>query len=218
MKVAIVTGASRGIGRSTAVKLAKDYFIVVNYLRNEDKAMETVAAIENLGGSAVAIRGDVSRYEDAKDIVSRAAEYGEIKLLVNNAGVYDVRPFSRMMPSEWERIVEVNLYGVMNMSHAVLDHMEEGVIVNISSVIGINPMANAAPYCASKAAVIAFTKSLAEELYPRIRVICVAPGPTDTDMLRKFHGSMFADPPEKVADFILYAIESGKPGDCLVVH
>ncbi len=218
MKVAIVTGASRGIGRSTAVKLAKDYFVVVNYLRNEDKAMETVAAIENLGGSAVAIRGDVSRYEDAKDIVSRAAEYGEIKLLVNNAGVYDVRPFSRMMPSEWERIVEVNLYGVMNMSHAVLDHMDEGVIVNISSVIGINPMANAAPYCASKAAVIAFTKSLAEEMYPRIRVICVAPGPTDTDMLRKFHGAMFADPPEKVADFILHAIERGKPGDCLVVH
>ena len=218
MNVAIVTGASRGIGRATALKLAKDYFVVVNYLRNEDKAMETVAAIENLGGRAIAVRGDVSRYEDAKSVVSKAAEYGEIEVLVNNAGVYDVRPFARMMPSEWERIMEVNLYGVMNMTHAVLDYMEKGVIVNISSVIGINPMANAAPYCASKAAVIAFTKSIAEELYPRIKVLCVAPGPTDTDMLRKFHGSMFADSPEKVADFIMYAIDGGKPGDCLVVR
>jgi len=218
MNVAIVTGASRGIGRATALKLAKDYFVVVNYLRNEDKAMETVAAIENLGGRAIAVRGDVSRYEDAKSVVGKAAEYGEIEVLVNNAGVYDVRPFARMMPSEWERIVEVNLYGVMNMTHAVLDYMEKGVIVNISSVIGINPMANAAPYCASKAAVIAFTKSIAEELYPRIKVLCVAPGPTDTDMLRKFHGSMFADSPEKVADFIMYAIDGGKPGDCLVVR
>ncbi len=218
MDVAIVTGSSRGIGRSTAIKLSKNYFVVVNYLRNENKALDTVALIEKMGGKGIAVKGDVSKYEDAKNIIKTAADYGEIRVLVNNAGVYKVSPFSRMMPSEWERIVEVNFYGVMNMTHAVLDYMERGVIVNISSVIGLHPMANAAPYCASKSAVIAFTKAVAQELAPKIKVLCVAPGPTDTDMLRKYHGSMFADPPDKVADYILNAIERGKPGDCINVR
>ncbi len=218
MEVAIVTGASRGIGRSIALKLSEKYLVVVNYLKNETKAMETVAMIEERGGKAIIARGDVSIYEDAKGIVEKASMHGDVRILVNNAGIYEVREFSRMAPSEWERIVEVNLYGVMNMTHAVLDHMREGVIVNISSVIGIHPIAHAAPYCASKAAVIAFTKSIAEELYPRIRVVCVAPGPTDTDMLRRFHGPMFADPPEKVADYIMHAIENGRPGECIEVR
>ena len=218
MEVAIVTGASRGIGKSTALLLSEKYFVVVNYLRNEEKVMETVAMIEEKGGKAVAIKGDVSEYEEAKNIVEKASQYGEIKVLVNNAGVYEVRSFSRMLPSEWEKIVQVNLYGVMNMTHAVLDKMEKGAIVNISSVIGLNPMANAAPYCASKAGVIAFTKAVASELYPDIKVVCVAPGPTDTDMLRKFHSGMFADPPEKVAKHVIYAIDSGKPGESIVVQ
>ncbi len=218
MDVAIVTGGSRGIGRSTAIRLSEEFFVVVNYLRNKDKAMETVARIENMGGKAVAVQGDVSRYEDAKKIASVASEYGKVRILINNAGVYDVKSFSAMMPSEWERIIQVNVFGVMNMVHAVLDYMDSGTIVNISSVIGINPIPRASAYCASKAAVIAFTKSLADELYPDIKVICVAPGPTDTDMLRKYHSAMFADSPEKVADFIMYALKNAKSGDCLVVR
>ncbi len=218
MDVAIITGASRGIGRSTALALSERYSIVVNYLRNEEKAQETVAKIEERGGKAIAVRGDVSIYEDSRRIVESAAELGDIKVLVNNAGVYDVRPFSSMLPSEWERIVQVNLYGTMNMSHAALYKMKSGTIVNISSVIGISPMPNAAPYCASKSAVIAFTKALSEELKPSIKVVCVAPGPTDTDMLRKFHNGMFADSPDKVAKAIVEAIDSALPGECIPVR
>jgi len=217
MDVAIVTGASRGIGRATAIRLSSHYGIVVNYHHREDRALETVASIENRGGKAIMVKGDVSNYEDAKRIVEKAAEMGDIKILVNNAGIYDVKPLVRTLPSEWERIFQVNVFGVFNMIRAVLDYMNEGVIVNIASIIGIHPMSNAAPYCASKAAVIALTKSLANELSPKIKVICVAPGPTDTDMLRKVHGYMPADPPEKVADVIISAIEKGKNGECIPV-
>jgi 3-oxoacyl-[acyl-carrier protein] reductase len=217
MDTAIVTGASRGIGRATAIKLSRKYKVVVNYYHREDKAMETVATIENMGGKAIMVRGDVSNYEDAKRIVKKAAEIGKIKLLINNAGVYDVKPLSRTLPSEWERIFQVNVFGIFNMIRAVLDYMEGGTIVNISSIIGIHPIRNAAPYCASKAAVIALTKSLANELSPRIKVVCVAPGPTDTDMLRKVHGYMPADSPERVADVIINTIESGRSGECIQV-
>ncbi len=217
MKVAVVTGSSRGIGRAIAIKLAKNYAILVNYLHNEEKAMKVVAAIENMGGKAMMVRGDVSRYEDAQRIVEEARKLGEIEVLVNNAGIYDVKPLIRTLPSEWERIFQVNVFGVFNMIRAALESMQKGVIVNISSIIGIEPMANAAPYCASKSAVIALTKSLAQELYPAIKVICVAPGPTDTDMLRRIHGYMPADPPEKVADVVYKAIKDGKAGDCIKV-
>ncbi len=217
MKVAIVTGASRGIGRATVIKLAKEYAVIVNYLHNKEKAMKVVAKIENMGGKAIMVKGDVSIYEDAQKIVEEGRKLGNIEVLVNNAGIYDVKPLIRTLPSEWERIFQVNVFGTFNMIRAALDTMQEGVIVNISSIIGIEPMAHAAPYCSSKAAVIALTKSLAQELYPAIRVICVAPGPTDTDMLRRIHGYIPADPPEKVADVIYKAIKAGKSGECIKV-
>ena len=217
MKVAIVTGASRGIGRATVIKLAKEYAVIVNYLHNKEKAMKVVATIENMGGKAIMVKGDVSIYEDAQKIVEEGRKLGNIEVLVNNAGIYDVKPLIRTLPSEWERIFQVNVFGTFNMIRAALDTMQEGVIVNISSIIGIEPMAHAAPYCSSKAAVIALTKSLAQELYPAIRVICVAPGPTDTDMLRRIHGYIPADPPEKVADVIYKAIKAGKSGECIKV-
>ena len=217
MKVAIVTGSSRGIGRATAIKLAKYYAIIVNYLHNEEKTMKVVAAIENMGGKVMMVKGDVSRYENAQRIVEEARKLGELEVLVNNAGIYDVKPLIRTLPNEWERIFQVNVFGMFNMIRAALNTMQKGVIVNISSIIGIEPMTNAAPYCASKAAVIALTKSLAQELYPFIKVICVAPGPTDTDMLRKIHGYMPADPPEKVANVIYKALKDGKAGKCIKV-
>ncbi len=217
MDVAIVTGASRGIGRATAIKLAREFFVVVNYLRNREKAMQTVATIESMGGSATMVQGDVSNYEDAKKIVDKAAEYGELRILINNAGIYNVKPFIRMLPSEWEQIFQVNVFGTMNMIRAALEHMEEGVIVNIASVIGIYPIPDAAAYCASKAAVIALTKSLAQELGSKIKVVCVAPKGTNTDMLRKYHPYAIGDPPEKVAEYILRAIERGRGGECITV-
>ncbi|NPA75131.1 MAG: SDR family NAD(P)-dependent oxidoreductase [Euryarchaeota archaeon] len=218
MNVAIVTGASRGIGRATAVRLGEHFFVVVNYLRNEYAAMQTVAEIENRGGKAMIVQGDVSKYEDAKKVVEEAVEHGSLKILVNNAGIYQVKDFSAMMPSEWERIFQVNVYGTMNMTHAAIEHMEDGVIVNVASIIGLHPMSGAAAYCASKAAVVAFTKAVAGELFSRIRVVCVAPGPTRTDMLKEYHNTMFADPPEKVADYIMHAIDSAAPGECVEVR
>jgi len=217
MNVAIVTGASRGIGRATAIKLSEEYYIIVNYHHRRDKAMETVAAIENRGGEAMMVQGDVSNYEDAKRVVEEASEAGELRVLVNNAGVYDVKPLIRTLPSEWERIFQVNVFGIFNMIRASLEYMRMGTIVNISSIIGLYPMSSAAPYCASKAAVVALTKSLAQELAPKIKVICVAPGPTDTDMLRKIHGYIPADPPERVAEAVVRAIKEGSEGDCIQV-
>jgi 3-oxoacyl-[acyl-carrier protein] reductase len=217
MDVAIVTGASRGIGRATAIKLSKEYAVVVNYHHNTDKALEVVATIENMGGKAISVQGDVSNFEDAKRIVKEASKIGDLKILVNNAGVYDVKPLARTLPSEWERIFQVNVFGIFNMIKASLEYMQSGTIVNISSIIGIEPMSHAAPYCASKAAVIALTKSLAQELWPDIKVVCVAPGPTDTDMLRRVHGYIPADPPEKVANVVWKAIQRGKSGECIKV-
>ncbi len=218
MEVAIVTGASRGIGRETAIMLSERYFVIVNYLRNEKAAMKTVAAIEDRGGKAIAVQGDVSDYESARKIVDEGISRGELKILVNNAGVYQVKDFAITMPSEWEHIFQVNVYGTMNMSHAAIEHMHDGVIVNISSVIGLHPMSGAAAYCASKAAVVAFTKALAGELGNRIKAVCVAPGPTATDMLREYHSTMFADPPDKVARYIVHAIDSAAPGECVEVR
>ncbi len=217
MDVAIVTGSSRGIGRATAIRLSQDFYTIVNYMRNEKKAMETVAMIENLGRKAMMVKGDVSNYEDAKNIVKKASEFGDIRILVNNAGVYDIKPFSSSMPSEWERIFQVNVFGIMNMIHASLDYMDKGVIVNIASMIGIYPIPYAAAYCASKSAVITLTKSLAHELAPHIKVVCVSPKSTDTDMFRKYHPNTPADSPDKVARYIMEAIKRGESGDCITV-
>ncbi len=217
MEVAIVTGASRGIGRAIALNLSHDFFVIVNYLRNEKKAMDTAAMIENGGGKAMIVQGDVSSYEDAKKIVETAANVGDIHILVNNAGVYEVKSFSLMRPSEWERIFQVNTYGPLNMTHAVVDYMNDGVIVNIASVIGIRPMPRAAPYSASKSALIAFTRAVSEEFGSRIKVVCVAPGPTNTDMLHMYHSDISTDPPEKVADYVMYAIRKAHPGECVEV-
>ncbi len=217
MKVAIVTGASRGIGRATAIQLSREYAVVVNYFKNKEAALDTVATIESRGGRAIAVEGDVSVYEDARRIVEEAASLGEVRALINNAGIYIVKPLSQTMPSEWERVYQVNVFGTFNMIKAVLDYMEEGTIVNVSSIIGIHPMSNAAPYCSSKAAVIALTKSLAQELAPKIKVVCVAPGPTDTDMLRNAHGYIPADPPERVASVIVKAMYNARRGDCITV-
>ena len=218
MDVAIVTGASRGIGRATAIKLSEKFFVVVNYLRNKEKAMQTVAAIENRGGEAIMLQGDVSNYEDALRMVRKASEMGDLRVLINNAGIYIVKPLNRMLPSEWEQIFQVNVFGILNMIRAAIDYMSEGVIVNVSSIIGLYPMANASAYCASKAAVVALTKSLAEEFDSRIKVVCVAPRATDTDMLRKYHPYSFGDPPEKVANYILKAVEKGRSGECIIVE
>ncbi|MBQ2672189.1 MAG: glucose 1-dehydrogenase [Clostridia bacterium] len=187
-KAAIITGASRGIGAAVAIKLAeKGYNIVINYNNSEKSAMDTLKKVRKAGAMAIALKGDVSNYEEAKYVVEKSlAEFSHIDVLVNNAAMSIHKLFTDMTPEECSKIFDVNLGGVLNFSRLVLPNMiknHSGKIINISSVWGITGAALESIYSASKAAVIGFTKALAKEVGPSgINVNCVAPGVIDTDM------------------------------------
>lgn len=193
---AIVTGSSRGIGRGIALALAREGVnIVLNYLSNRDAAMRTARDIRELGVDAIIVQGDVSRYSDAENIFKRAVEaFDRIDILVNNAGIFKYIYFTDLTPDDWDRMMKVNLYGVFNMTRLVVPHMIEnggGVIVNISSIASSIRSSKALPhpgrvaYITSKSAVNGFTLALAMELAKyNIRVNAVAPGLTDTDLIR----------------------------------
>ena len=187
-KAAIITGSSRGIGSAVAIKLAeKGYNIVINYNNSEKSAMDTLEKVRKAGAMAIALKGDVSNYEEAKYVVEKSLEeFSHIDVLVNNAAVSAHKLFTDMTPEECKRIFAVNFGGVLNFSRLVLPNMiknHSGKIINISSVWGITGAALESIYSASKAAVIGFTKALAKEVGPSgINVNCVAPGVIDTDM------------------------------------
>jgi 3-oxoacyl-[acyl-carrier protein] reductase len=195
-RVAIVTGSSRGIGRAIAVRLAEEGSkIVVNFHRNEEAAYQALRMIEDVGGEAVIVRGDVSDYGDAERIVGEAFRvFGGVDILVNNAGVFWAERFERLDPSSWERMFAVNVFGAFNMTRLVLPYMIEsrsGVIINISSIASSIRMGRGVPrpgrvvYVSTKSAINGFTVSLAAELAEyNIRVNAVAPGLTKTDILR----------------------------------
>lgn len=187
-KTAIVTGASRGIGRAVALRLGQDgYRVVVNYRSNQAEAEALCAGIEALGSQALAVQADVSDYEQAGALVSRALEaFGSVDALVNNAGVTRDRLLAMMSEADFSDVVRVNLNGCFNMvRHATRPMMKQrgGVIVNVSSVVGVRGNAGQANYAASKAGIIGLTLSAAKELGSRgIRVNAVAPGFIETDM------------------------------------
>jgi|SRR3989344_6520713 len=187
-KVALITGASRGIGKAIAIAFAKEgATVVVNYIKSEDKAKEVVKEIEKLGSKAIAIGCDVSNEEEVKNMIDKTIKtFGKIDILVNNAGiVYDI-PLMEKTLEQIKRTFEINFNGIFLCSKYVSEHMKKsgsGVIINISSTNGthtLNP--ESADYDASKAAVISLTKNLAEELAPHIRVNCIAPGWVNTDI------------------------------------
>lgn len=187
-RAAIITGSSRGIGAAIAIKLAeKGYNIVINYNNSRSEAMEVLEKVRKTGVMAIALKGDVSNYEESKYVVKKALEeFTHIDVLVNNAGVSMHKLFTDMVPEESSKILGVNLGGVFNFSGLVLPSMikrHSGKIINISSVWGITGAALESVYSASKAAVIGFTKALAKEVGPSgINVNCIAPGVIDTDM------------------------------------
>ncbi len=189
-KTALITGASRGIGRAAAYQLAHDgYAVCVNYYERKDKADELVALLHGEGCEAIAVQADVSVRAQVDAMVARCEqELGPVILLVNNAGVAGQALFQDVTDELWNRYFGVNLCGARNTIQAVLPrmlHEKSGCIVNISSVWGQHGASCEVVYSCTKHALIGLTRSLAMELAPSgIRVNCVAPGVIDTDMVR----------------------------------
>jgi 3-oxoacyl-[acyl-carrier protein] reductase len=187
-KVALVTGASRGIGKGIAIELAKaGACVVINYKSNDKAAEETIEELRGLGAYALMIKGDVSDYGFSKQMIETTVEkLGKIDILVNNAGISKVGLFMDALPEEWDNILNVNLMGTINCSHNAVKEMikqKSGSIINISSMWGNVGASCEVIYSASKGAINAFTKALAKELAPsNIRVNAIAPGVIDTEM------------------------------------
>ncbi|MGG3306412.1 3-oxoacyl-[acyl-carrier-protein] reductase [Paenibacillus sp. FSL W8-0187] len=195
-QTALVTGASRGIGRSIALGLADlGANVAVNYAGSEAAATEVVEAIRAKGVSAIAVKSNVGRTEEADAMVKQVMEtFGRIDILVNNAGITRDNLIMRMKEEEFDQVIETNLKGVFNCLKAVTRPMMKqryGRIINISSVVGALGNPGQANYVAAKAGVIGLTKSAARELASRgITVNAVAPGFIDTDMTRELPEDM----------------------------
>ncbi|HEY4032140.1 MAG TPA: glucose 1-dehydrogenase [Caulobacteraceae bacterium] len=184
-KVAVVTGASKGIGAGIAKALAAEgAAVVVNYASSKAGADAVVEAITNGGGRAVAVHGDVSKAGDAEGVVAAAIKaFGRLDVLVNNAGVYDMKPLEAIDEAHYHRIFDTNVLGVLLATKAASPHLGEGSsVINISSVVtSLNPPASAV-YTATKGAVDSITGVLANELGPRrIRVNAINPGIVETE-------------------------------------
>lgn len=188
-KVALITGGSRGIGRAIALRLAKDGVkIVVNYKANEDAAQWVVNAVEQMGGEAMTVIADVSDNSSVDDMVKKIDEqWGGVDILVNNAGIIHDSLLMRMTEDVWDEVLNTNLKGTYNCTKAVLRFMVRkrwGRIINVVSVVGIEGNPGQSNYAASKAGVIAFSRSIAKEVASRnITVNSVAPGYIATEIV-----------------------------------
>ncbi len=188
-KTAIVTGASRGVGRATALRLAEaGANVVVNYLNSKEKADNVVALCKEIGAEAIAVQGDVSEWQAAHNIANKAIEkFGKIDLLVLNAGIWEGSPIEEMTEETWNKVLNTNLKAAWAMSKACVPSMKKqasGAIVLVGSTAGQRGEANYSNYAASKGGIQSFAKALASELCPKIRVNCVAPGWIETAMVR----------------------------------
>ena len=187
-KIALVTGAARGIGAAIAERLAGDgCCVAVNYLSHADAAEQVAGRIRVAGGDAFAIQGDVGRPETAPLLIDAVlARYGKLDILVNNAGAFSGGPVDEIVNADFDRLFAANVKSVLFMSQAAARALQHGgVIVNLSALNTRAPSARGALYSATKAAVESLTASLAREWGSRgIRVNAVAPGQTESDMLR----------------------------------
>lgn len=187
-RVAIITGGSRGLGRSIALEFARrGAAVVVNYLSNADAANEVVDAATKDGGKALAVKADVSNFEQADFLVKTAIDtYGNLDILVNNAGTTRDMLIMMMPESDWDTVINTNLKSAYNCSKPAVKHMMRkryGRVINMTSVAGIAGNAGQTNYSASKAGLIGFTRALAREVAARnITVNAVAPGFVPTDL------------------------------------
>ena len=210
-KKALVTGASRGIGRAIAIELAREGAkIAINYQNNNEKAKVVADEIGNLGGTAFLAKANLAEPTSAREMVAMAAsELGGLDILVNNAGITRDRSLRKMTDEQWEEVIATNLNGYFYCTSAALPIMSDnkfGRIINISSMNGQVGAFGQANYSASKGAIIAFTRTAALELaQANITVNTVAPGFTDTDM--------FAEVPEKIQESIKKRIPMGRFGE-----
>ena len=189
-KSAIITGASRGIGKAIAIKFAKEGAnIVINYRNNEEEALKVKEELEQLGVKTLIVKADISDLKQAENLIKQAKkEFGQVDILINNAGITKDNLIIRMKESEFDQVIKINLKGAFNCLKAVTPIMlkqRSGKIVNMSSVVGVIGNPGQVNYCASKAGLIGMTKSLAREIGVRgINVNAIAPGFIDTDMTR----------------------------------
>lgn len=187
-KVAIVTGASRGIGRAIALELAKQGAkVAFNYQKSDAEAKSLLEDIKEAGSEGLSFKGDVRKLELAREFVEQARSYfGSLDFLVNNAGITRDKALMNMEKEDWQEVIDTNLTGYFNMARSVIVTLlkqKSGGIVNMSSVSGISGIARQVNYSASKAGIIGLTKALAKEVaFYHIRVNCVAPGFIETDM------------------------------------
>ena len=207
-KTAIVTGSAVGVGRETAVQLAKrGANVVINYSRSEDEAQETLGLVEQIGVKALLVKADVSNDDAVRQMVARTVdELGSVDVLVNNAATTYFVNFADLEGMEeemWDRILAVNLKGPFFCSRAVapaMKHAGQGAIVSIASIAGIKAVGSSIAYAASKAGLINMTIALARVLAPEIRVNCVAPGFIDTRWLRQGLGDFYEGAKQRTSE------------------
>ncbi|RMD86734.1 MAG: 3-oxoacyl-[acyl-carrier-protein] reductase [Calditrichaeota bacterium] len=191
-KVAVVTGASRGIGKAIAIRLAKEGAHVVVSATAVERVQPVAEAIHQLGRKAIPVGINVAHYEDAERLIKTTLDnFGQIDILVNNAGITRDNLLVRMTQEEWDETLSVNLKGTFNCIRAATKtfmKQRQGKIINISSVVGVIGNPGQANYCASKAGIIGLTKSVAKELANRnIQVNAIAPGFIETDMTKNLN-------------------------------
>lgn len=208
-QIALVTGASRGIGAAIACELGKQGATVIGTATSESGAEQISAALQHAGIQGAGMALDVNNAEQVESVLKAIAEqYGVVSILVNNAGITRDTLLMRMSDADWDAVLATNLRSVFRMSQAVLRPMmkaRHGRIINISSVVGHMGNAGQTNYCAAKAGMTGFTKSLAQEVGSRgITVNCVAPGFIDTDMTREL--------PEEHRNKLLERIPAGRLG------
>ena len=209
-KTAFVTGASRGIGRAIALRLAADGAkVALNFSSNVSKAEEVKAAIESSSGTAMLVQGDVSDLAVVTELIKKVVgEWGRLDILINNAGITRDNLLLKMSEDDFDKVVATNLKGVFNCTKAVTKLMMKqrgGRIVNMSSVVGLKGNISQANYAAAKAGIIGFTKSAARELASRgVTVNAVAPGFINTDMTAALS--------EKVKEVMMQEIPAGRMG------